>query len=450
MVAGACTADPTPSTTSTPAPSTASTTSTTASGPPTTVEESPLDTRMEWVADVLTAGTIEPAEYEANFTTEFTDNVPYEEFNAVVGQISATGETWSVGEFEERDGLNGTALIEGDEGVTVRADMTLELVVPYRISGLLIQPSEPPALENPPQTYAEAGERLSDHGTVEAAVFAVEGGACTPVFETGSSGPVPVGSAIKLYVLAAVADAVETGELGWDTEIPIQDELKSIPTGTLQDEEAGTIYSVRQFAEAMISFSDNTATDHLIDLVGRSAVEEALGAYGMTDPSLNIPFMDTLDLAALKVGPASGLATQWLEADQEGRRALLEQVSDITPSDIPVAEFTEPVLPDQIEWFATTADMCRVLAALYAKGEPLTQILTINPGIPDEGGNFETVAFKGGSEPGLISMNWLVEMGDGRRFVLSSSVLNPESTVDELEVTLLLGAMRDLIAAEPG
>src|SRR5690606_30517878 len=148
---------------------------------------------------------------------------------------------------------------------------------------------------------------------------------------------------------------------------------------------------------------------------------------------------------ALKIGPASGLATQWLDGGEEERRLILEQISDLQPSDLPLEEFTEPVMPDRIEWFATPSDMCRVLVDLYDQGEPLTQILTINPGIPDEDGRFETIAFKGGSEPGLVAMNWLVELPDGDRYVVSGSLVNPEEAFDQLEATLLFGAVRDLV-----
>ena len=52
---------------------------------------------------------------------------------------------------------------------------------------------------------------------------------------------------------------------------PIRDELDSLPSGTTQDEPPGTGLPVRELALRMIAMSDNTATDHLIDLVGRDA-----------------------------------------------------------------------------------------------------------------------------------------------------------------------------------
>lgn len=427
--------------------STTSTTPPSTAGPGTTAgEEAPLDTRLAWLADLFNAGALEESEYQATFTQEFIDAVPYTDFLPIVRQIAAAGRDWSVGEFEEREGNEATVLLDSADGQSVRAIITLEGEVPHRIAGLLLQPGEPPTLDNPPQDLDSAIARLEEHGSLELAVMEIEGGRCEPVVTAGSGEPAPVASAIKLYVLAAVADAVEAGEFDWDTDVTISEDLKSVPTGVLQNEEEGATFSVREVAETMIAFSDNTGTDHLIDLVGREAVEQALADHGMEEPDRNIPFMTTMELTALKLGPASGLATQWLDADEEGRRAILEQISDIGPGDIPIAEFTQPIRPDTIEWFATPADMCRVLVDLWEMGEPVTQILTINPGLPDEEGNFESIAFKGGSEPGLVAMNWLVERADGRSFVISGSLRDPDQPLDELEATLLFGAVRDLVA----
>ena len=43
----------------------------------------------------------------------------------------------------------------------------------------------------------------------------------------------------------------------------------------------------------MIAISDNTATDHLIDLVGRDRVEAALTVFGHSDPAMTVPFLTT-------------------------------------------------------------------------------------------------------------------------------------------------------------
>ncbi|MGA7270940.1 MAG: serine hydrolase [Acidimicrobiia bacterium] len=429
---------------------TSTTGSTTGESTPTTVAaDDALMERLGWLTGVFDAGTMSEAEYQANFTSDFIDNVSYQDFLSVVQQVSSPGAEWSVIDVESRQGDNATVLLgPSTDGERIRAQISIEPTVPHRIQGLLIQPAQPPTLDNPPKDYQSAADRLAEMGNLELLVADVTDGSCQAVFSSGPDDPAPVGSAIKLYVLGAVADAVEAGAITWEQKVAISDSLKSIPTGVMQNEDAGTEFSVREMAEAMIALSDNTATDHLIHLVGRDAVEQALSDWGMAQPSLDIPFMDTMDLTALKVGPASGLATQWVGADESARRDILAQISDITPADIPLSEFDHPIRPDEIEWFASPGDMCRVLVGLYDRGDPLTKILTINPGIPDDEGNFSVVAFKGGSEPGLVAMNWLVERKDGRRFVVAGSLVNPGESFDQLQATLLFGAVRDLVSGE--
>ncbi|MGH8912501.1 MAG: serine hydrolase, partial [Acidimicrobiia bacterium] len=371
MVAAACNGEQAAPTTTaapstTPGPATTADPADSTVAPTTASTPSALDERLAWLTGLLGGGELSESDYEAAFTADFLANVSHADFQAVIGQVSDLGDSWSVGEFEEREDLAATVLLVPSGGTNVlRADISLEPNPPYRISGLLLQPAEPPTLDDPPADFDAAADRLAQFGTTNLLVAEVTDGTCEPVFEAGSGGASPVGSAAKLYVLGAVVDAVEAGTLAWDDPVTITDELKSVPSGVMQDEEEGATFSLREMAEVMIALSDNTATDHLIDLVGRQQVEAAQEAYGMDDPSANIPFLNTLELTALKVGPASGLATQWLDADEAGRRAILEQISDITPADIPIGEFVDPVLPDRIEWFATPADMCRVLVSLY-------------------------------------------------------------------------------------
>jgi hypothetical protein len=264
----------------------------------------------------------------------------------------------------------------------------------------------------------------------------------------GAGEPVPIASVFKLYVLAALGEAIVDGDIAWDDELEIRDELKSVPTGILQDRAAGETVTVLEAAELMISISDNTATDHLIDLLGRETVESTMSAYGHTAPELNTPLLNTRELTALKVGPASGLYVQWLEGDEQARRDLLLQISDITPADLPIQEWSDPVHPDTVEWFASPNDLCTLAVRMGELTETVPEvaaILGMNPGIQASPGTWETIWFKGGSEPGLVTVWWVTEI-QGRTFVTAGSVVNPEVAFDSEEAILLFAAARDLLA----
>ena len=65
-------------------------------------------------------------------------------------------------------------------------------------------------------------------------------------------------------------------------------------------------------------------------------------------------------------------------------------------------------------------------------------ILALNPGIPFAPATWRYIAFKGGSEPGVLSLTWYLERADGRAFVLSIAVNDAKHPIDE-------AATRDLV-----
>jgi hypothetical protein len=70
------------------------------------------------------------------------------------------------------------------------------------------------------------------------------------------------------------------------------------------------------------------ATDMLINLVGRSAVEAALMEAGMVNPSLNRPFLTTRETFILTFEQWPALANRYRAAKEAGRRALLANTAD--------------------------------------------------------------------------------------------------------------------------
>lgn len=410
----------------------------------TATARSGVQAEIDWFVDVLNGQEISSEDYETRFSDSFREQVPFSpDFEAVLDQLRP-GAPYVV---EERSGetTSGQAIIRTTDGQRLRVIAGIQ--DDGRFETLLVQPAEPPELEDPPASIGDAFDELAELGELRALTAEITGDECAPVTSTQAGDPAPIGSIFKLYVLAALGEAIDGNELAWEDQIEIQDSLKSIPTGVLQDRPAGSMVTIKEAAQLMISISDNTAADHLIDLLGRSTIESTLAGYGNTTPELDTPFLTTREFAALKVGPASGLATQWLDADVEARRQILDQVSGITPGDLPIQDWTKPVMPDEIEWFATPTDLCELairLAELADRVPEIAEILQINPGVPGAD-TWDRIWFKGGSEPGLLAMWFRTEIDD-RVFFTAGSVVNPDSTFDQTRAALLFGAARDLLA----
>lgn len=247
-----------------------------------------------------------------------------------------------------------------------------------------------------------------------------------------------IGSAFKLWVLGALGEAVADGEADWDQPLAIRTEHKSLPSGAMRLEPPGKEFPLRVYAEKMISASDNTATDHLIARLGRERVE-AFMEETHHDSSINEPLLTTRELFTLKLPPDISLRQRWLVADQARRKKLLAEggaVATAVPSALLANLWTRPVHIEDIEWFAGVRDLCRVMTRLHEMENkdglaPIGSALRINPGLDFDPGDWNSVGFKGGSEPGVLSFCWLLERSDGRWFVLAMIWNNPIAPVDQ-------------------
>jgi hypothetical protein len=278
-----------------------------------------------------------------------------------------------------------------------------------------------------------------------AAVEIVDG-ELSPIFAVNADEANAVGSSFKLYILAAAGEQVRDGVLSWDQPVEIEDRYKSVPGGDLRYVDAGTRFTMRYLAERMIQKSDNTATDHLIALVGRKAVEEMFVTAGHADPDLNIPLLTTREFAMLKLFVSEDVLERYLAADVPTRREILETEIDTLDYEEMMASIdeTEPLEIDREEWFASPNDLTRVMLTLKTMAEsdfalqPLLEVIALETQIPLDGEIWPYAGFKGGSEMGVLHGTWLLRRADDRWFVLSIGFNDPAA---ELDLDAAVGVM---------
>ena len=199
------------------------------------------------------------------------------------------------------------------------------------INRLRITPYQPP-----PASWAQVDRELAALAP-DASLLAARvspGGSCTPVHQVAASAARPLGSMFKLFVLGALAHQIAAGRVSWNQPLTVTAQLKSLPSGQLQDDPDGTQISVLDTAAKMISISDNTAADMLINLVGRSAVE-AQDRQWSDHAALNVPFLTTREVFILKLSHWPALANRYIAANEAGRQALLASTVDRTASSRP-------------------------------------------------------------------------------------------------------------------
>jgi beta-lactamase class A len=208
--------------------------------------------------------------------------------------------------------------------------------------------------------------------------------------------PLAVGSTFKLATLAALRREIDGKKRSWRDVVELAPEARSLPSGILQEWPAGAALTVDSLATLMIAQSDNTATDTLIHLLGRNAIEPFA--------SRNRPYPTTRELFVLKAPANAELLGRWRRGDEAGRRALLDAIRSLPLPDR-AAYPREPTALD-VEWFFSARELCDLMKAVHD-----LPFMSINPG-PAERADWDAVAFKGGSEPGVINMTtWLEKNG---------------------------------------
>ncbi len=397
-----------------------------------------LDRVVRW----LNGAPLLEADYPVNFSSVFTNQVPYEDLRDLLDSLAAGG-PWRVEDLRGESAFGLEANVVRDEGESVVVSLGVDSEQPDQIALLFLQP-ESLATFAPSADAAEAERRLRESGVLRFVTADVASGVCVADRGDRADEPGPIGSVFKLYVLGAVVDAVADGAIAWTDEVEISDALDSLPSGTTQNEPDGSAVTVLELAERMIQISDNTATDHLIDLVGRAAVEDAMSAYGHADPESNMPFLTTREAFILKLASSDEDRAGFVAADPQGRRSYLEET--VAGADLPqlsvAVTWAQPIDINEIEWFASPNDICRALVAL-AGDQVAKDVLADQTYV----GPWDYVGTKGGSEPGVLALTWLVEPDDEQSEVVVAMMAN--SRQDLLADThLLLLELRDFALAE--
>ncbi|KYF74485.1 hypothetical protein BE11_31410 [Sorangium cellulosum] len=239
--------------------------------------------------------------------------------------------------------------------------------------------------------------------------------------------PLAVGSTFKLAVLAALVDEIAAKKHSWKDVVELQSRWRSLPPGVLQTWPEGSPVTLGSLAILMISQSDNTATDALVDIVGRAAVER--------HAPRNRPLLTTREFVVLKAPGNESLLARFRAEDEAARRELLSEVAarPLPPADIFVGAAPRAL---DVEWRFSARELCDLMAKVAR-----LPLMSINPGAATEA-DWDRVAYKGGSEPGVLNLTTLVEAKGKRHCVVAT--WNAEEPLDE---TRLLNLYTQLLAA---
>ncbi|MGC2636092.1 MAG: serine hydrolase [Acidobacteriaceae bacterium] len=241
-----------------------------------------------------------------------------------------------------------------------------------------------------------------------------------------------VGSAFKLAVITALNREIVAGKHRWDEVIPLNPAWKTLPSGVIRTWPDSTPITLATYANQMISISDNTAADALLAITGRAQVEAA--------SPRNTPFLSTREAFILKDPANAALLARWRGADTAGKRALLPEIDKLLLPDVSV--FDKGPVGTDVEWFFTPAELCTLIDGVRDLGA-----MQINPGVTEKR-DWERVAYKGGSEPGVLNLTTAMTGKNGHHYCVAAT-WNNDAALDENQFFSLYKGVLASLASEP-
>jgi hypothetical protein len=326
----------------------------------------------------------------------------------------------------------------------------------YTVEGS-IGVAEPPAAKVLFLNFGLPTRREDSWGEIESDVGALPGRTSFEIRELGEgrrfashqpSQKLCVGSTSKLVILSALLDEIAAGRRSWEEILHLEERHRSAPSGILGDWPPGSPLTLHSAAVLLISLSDNSAADLLLETLGRDAVEGTLGSIGIGDhPSLH-PFLSTREVFHLALA-APDLRGRYLASGREERLGLL-QGSSQEPLDL--ARLSTEVWDEGMGWYLSASEVCSLLARLRDQvcTDPVSRGVLGSGRSKIASDRWPFVGYKGGSSPGRLCLAVLLRREDERWFAVSLIVAAPPASLQIERCAALVRRSTELLLTASG
>lgn len=282
---------------------------------------------------------------------------------------------------------------------------------------------------------------------------------CQPLLQRNSSAALALGSVFKTWILGAVAEDIADGLLTRADPVPLV-AAERAAGGSINSEPLGTVFSVQEMATLMMGISDNTATDHLHELVGREMVGNMVSQYGVADVDRLLPFLNISEQFHVFTRFNLSTALSYVNGTEAFQQSFL--ASDIIPQG-PSFPINFPFFHEQLltsgTWAASAEDICHTLAGLHATDSANSAFALVNEAMgagvaqPNIRTAWDRVWFKGGSlDSGatgrhVLTHAWLLEnSGEFGPFVVIALANNSSGGIDTFDIQSILSRLVQLTA----
>lgn len=377
---------------------------------------------------------------EQFFASSFLEAIPLPQFRTTLAQLKTRyGEPLHISRIipanAQNGGKDGTVEITYAKAI-VAVRMVLDDSPPYPVIGLQVT-----GANVTDDNIAKITQEFRDlPGIAGFEIADLDSNQPTMLESLNRDQQFAVGSTFKLYVLAALSRAIAQGDRNWNDVVPLS--RKSLPSGILQNWPSDSPLTLQTLATLMISISDNSATDILMEQLGSESINRIVLESGHSAPEKTLPMLKTIETFALKMPGNEDLRSRYLTASDGQQMQLLQEHSNqLNVESTAIGNFANnPRHIETIGWFAAPSDVTGILNLINQIEDPVVhEILKMNPMIPPADAlRWNYLGGKGGSLPGVISFAFLAKSKSGKSYAVSGSWNNKETPVDaEMFITMM-------------
>lgn len=315
-------------------------------------------------------------------------------------------------------------------------------------------------------TLAQAADRFAAVASRTSLLVARidSSGACLDIEARDADVPRATASIFKTWVLGGAASAVRDGALAPDAAIALTAADRAPPTTEgIALETNGTPVGLTDMARLMIGNSDNTATDHLHERVGRATIDAWIEASGGAHPDLLLPLLKINEQFHVIRTLTRGQADAYVGGSEAYQYGVVPQLEGFGTA---FGGFFHADLLVDGTWRASPRDICRNFASLRRFDGPALRLVDAALGAaaaqPNVRGRWDRVWYKGGSlaraanQFDVYTHAWLLERDGEDPLVLVALANSPSGEIsginhpavndDIFDIQSLTGRMLALMA----
>lgn len=283
-------------------------------------------------------------------------------------------------------------------------------------------------------------------------------GACSTIAGDAPGELRATGSIFKTWILGGLADAVATGSIDMADTMPLQAAWLA-PGGTINAEPLGTSFTVTDLAALMMGISDNSATDHLHHLTGRTRIDAFIGHSGVADPHVLAPLLDISEQFHLFHSFPLAAAQAYVDGSEAYQQQFIdEQIVPLGP-DTGSGPYNNVSLFTSGSWRASPLDICAAFSRLRREPPGSDALWLVDHALgaqvaqPNVRALWDRVWYKGGSLSSgadgyhVLTHAWMLENAGEDPYVLVAMSTDDGGGIDQYQVQSVTGRILQLLAA---